>query len=602
MKDELDSSADLRRHLRALRAIFGLYWWGLPAIVLVGVAASLAEGVGLSLFLPLIETLDEGPGTGGGTWWTDALASPLDDLSRDDRVVAIGLCIFGLIALRAALDFVNVLIFAWLDAHIGHRLRSGILRQLLEVEQRFVERSDTGQLLNTLSTETWRTSDAMAVTVSLLVSIVNMVVYVTLLLLLSAELTLVVGTAMGGIALLVRWLTRRVERLGRESTRANATLAARMVEGLTLNALIRAFGRQDHEQERFDDASRHVSGVMFRIRRLSGSVAPVYQLLSGALLVGVVIVTLRDTSELSSLLVFLFVLYRLQPQVIRVNSAIVRLRSLGAAVEDVAQLLDPSDKRYLANGVIEHVRLWEGITFDHVTYRYDDGEAPALDDVCVEIPAGRVTAVVGPSGAGKSTLVKLLLRAYDPSEGRVLVDGRPLPELDVASWRRSLAVVIQEVQLFSASVADNIRYGNLTASDEEVRAAASSAAAHDFVMRLPQRYDTQLGDNGIRLSGGQQQRISLARAIVRDPEVLILDEATNALDSPSERLIQEALDVLGEGRTVVVIAHRFSTIERADHVIVLDGGRVVQAGERSTLLAEDGLFRRLAENPGGARP
>jgi subfamily B ATP-binding cassette protein MsbA len=235
-----------------------------------------------------------------------------------------------------------------------------------------------------------------------------------------------------------------------------------------------------------------------------------------------------------------------------------------------------------------------------VRFHYEPDEPPALDDVSLTIPAGRTTALVGPSGAGKSTLVKLLFRFYDPDEGTVTVDGRPLPELALGSWRDRIALVSQDVFLFNATVRENIAYGRPGATDAEVEEAARRADAHAFIRRLPQGYDTELGDRGVRLSGGQQQRITLARAIVRNPELLILDEATNALDSRSERLIQDALDLFGEGRTVVIIAHRFSTIEQADHIVVLEGGRVREEGDRESLLAHEGLFSELLALQRGA--
>lgn len=590
------ATPDLRRSLRALRSVMRLQRWGLPAMVVIGFAASLAEGIGLGLFVPLLDSIEGTTDQSSG--WSGALTAPFENLDPDQRLPAIGACIFVAIVLRALLGYASSIVFSRFDATVGHRLRSGIFGQLLDVDYRFVERSNFGDLLNTLATETWRTSAALAGVAMLIVSAANVVVYVALLLLLSVPLTLVVGGAMLVIAAITRQLTKPVDALGAEATAANARLSERMVEGLSLNPVIRSFGRERDEHASFDRASRRVSDVSLRLDVLAGAIDPVHQILSGGLLVGVAVVTLRDPSNLSSLLVFMFVLYRLQPQVTRLQASFVDVRSLLAAVEDVAGLLDRSDKPYMSVGSVRHDRLDQGITLDGVTFHYDDDEAPALRNVSVEIPAGKVTALVGPSGSGKSTLVKLLFRFYDPSSGTVLVDGRPLPELDLASWRRSLALVSQDVQLFNASVADNIRYGRADATLDDVHDAARQADAHEFIQQLPDGYDTMLGDLGMRLSGGQQQRVTLARAIIRDPEVLILDEATNALDSRSERIIQDALDALSADRTVIVIAHRFSTIERADHVVVLDEGRVSESGDRATLLAAGGLFRDLAEIQG----
>lgn len=209
------------------------------------------------------------------------------------------------------------------------------------------------------------------------------------------------------------------------------------------------------------------------------------------------------------------------------------------------------------------------------------------------IPAGKTTALVGPSGAGKSTLIKLILRMYDPTKGAIYVDDYNLREMDIKSWRGRIAVVSQDVYVFDTTVRENIAYGRLEATEAEIITAAKLAEAHDFICEFPQGYDTHVGNRGIRLSGGERQRIALARAIVRNPDILILDEATNALDSISEHLIQQALETLSQDRTVIVIAHRLSTVEHADHIIVLEEGRVREQGNMECLLQRNGLYAQL---------
>jgi subfamily B ATP-binding cassette protein MsbA len=235
----------------------------------------------------------------------------------------------------------------------------------------------------------------------------------------------------------------------------------------------------------------------------------------------------------------------------------------------------------------------KGIIFDNVSLRYDSGKDAALKHVTCSINIGETTAFVGPSGAGKSSLINLICRFYDPSAGHLLIDGVPLPEFDLAWWRNQIAVVSQEVYLFNASVAENIAYGKLDATREELVEAARQAHALEFIEELPDGFETILGDRGIRLSGGQRQRLALARAFIRDPQILILDEATNSLDLISEGVVQDALEEFGKNRTVLLIAHRISTIEHADKIIVLDSGRVVENGTVTQLLAADGLFSRF---------
>ena len=375
-----------------------------------------------------------------------------------------------------------------------------------------------------------------------------------------------------------------------------------MVEGIEGMRVIRAFGREPDEQRRFERCSARVRSAFFRMHLLEEAVHPVHDLLAGVLLLSILFATARSGSDVSTLFVFAFVLYRLQPRVKDADAARVRLVALSPSVEEVVSLLDATARQPLVSGTVVQPAPERAIAFEHVTFRYDNTDEPALVDASFRIPANKTTALVGLSGGGKSTVIKLILRFDDPTAGAILADGRPLPELDLAAWRSQLALVSQDVYLFNASVRENIAYGRLDASLAEVIEAARKADAHGFIERLPHGYDTVLGPRGVRLSGGQQQRISLARAIVRDPGVLILDEATNALDSVSEHWIQQTLDELRERRTVIMIAHRLSTIERADQIIVLGQGRVLEQGTPSELIPAGGLFSQLYELQHRAAP
>ena len=258
-----------------------------------------------------------------------------------------------------------------------------------------------------------------------------------------------------------------------------------------------------------------------------------------------------------------------------------------ASLANIKRLLDASDKPYLPDGTREAPPLSDGIEFCNVNFEYEPGE-PVLQGVSIRIEAGRTTALVGGSGAGKSTLVDLLPRLYDPVDGRILYDGVDLREFRVASLRNRIAVVSQSTFVFNQTVAANIAYGSMGASMDAIREAAQRANALEFIEDMEDGFDTVLGDRGVRLSGGQRQRIAIARALLRDPEILILDEATSSLDSISERLVQESLEPLMAGRTVIAIAHRLSTIENADWVVVLEGGRVVEQGPYDALLEQKG--------------
>jgi ATP-binding cassette, subfamily B, bacterial MsbA len=405
-------------------------------------------------------------------------------------------------------------------------------------------------------------------------------------------LTFLVAIAMVGISWFARRAARRVESLGKEATEANSVLAQRISDGLAGIKQIRIFGREPYELERFRKTSSHVADTFWRLGVIGGFVSPIFEILTTILIGGVLLFQFGSAEDLPALLVFLFVLYRLKPRIEQIDRARVNLSGLHAAAKEIRALMaaplapDTSDGLTLA-------KLEKDIRFDDVTFRYGIDDSAALTQVSFRIPVNMTTAIVGPSGAGKSTVLKLLLRLYDPERGSVLIGDHSIPDIRLADWRRLLGVVSQEAYLFDATVSENIAYGRADATHEEVVQAAQLAHAHDFIEQLPAGYDTRVNERGVRLSGGQQQRITLARALVRDPDLLILDEATNNLDALSERLVQDALEAFGGERTVVVVAHRLSTIEGADHIVVLQDGRVAEEGPFDELRERGGLFTSL---------
>jgi subfamily B ATP-binding cassette protein MsbA len=581
--------------IRTLLPLLKLYPWAIPGIITLGLLSSLSEGLGISLFIPLLQSLNQTMSQGAsGNDLVGFLNRLFVNVSPNNRLLIIALCIFGSIFLKNSLSYSNTILFSWFNSRISHRLRSGIFKQILSVSYSFLESNESGKLINTLATETWQTSRALGVLVSLIINVCTICVFVILLLLLSWQLTLLVAVFMVLISMSIQLVTREVKNLGQQAVQVNSTLGNRMWEGLVGMKVIRAFGRESYEQERFERASKRVSTTFLKLDMLSATVNPLSEVLSAALLVCILVIALvQNRAGLPTLLTFIFILYRLQPQVKQLDSARVALVALTSSVEDVMSLLDRSDKVYIRSGQIPFHGLQQAISFECVTFRYNPLEKPALENISICIPQGKTTALVGPSGAGKSTLIGLICRFYDVTEGEIYVDSSPLRQLNLTDWRSRIAIVSQDVHVFSTTVGENIAYGRLDAREDEIIAAAKLANAHEFISQLPQAYDTKVGDRGIRLSGGQRQRIALARAIVRNPEILILDEATNALDSISEHLIQEALDTISQNRTVIVIAHRLSTIEQADQIIVLEEGRVIEQGNLQNLLKLNGLFAKL---------
>ncbi|BAT55815.1 ABC transporter related [Nostoc sp. NIES-3756] len=580
---------------RNILSILKFYPWAIPVIVILGTLSSFFEGIGISLFIPLLQSLDNSSlTTGNNNFLVNALNQIFIDVSPNNRLIIIAIAIVTSISIKNLLIYGNSILFAWFNSRIGHYLRSRIFHQLLSISYSFLEGNESGKMMNTLASETWRTGQALSAFISLIITSCTISVFTILLLLLSWQLTLLVVIIMALISISIQLLTRRVKYLGQQAVESNAALATRMWEGLAGMKVIRAFGREDYEQERFDIVSRKVRSTFFKLDVLSASVNPISEVLSAVLLVCILVITLlQDKSSLPRLLTFIFILYRLQPQVKQLDSTRVSLITLSSAVDDVMSLLNDADKPYIRSGNISLNKFKKGIYFESVSFAYNATDKPAVQDISLFIPQGKTTAIVGPSGAGKSTIIGLICRFYNLEIGEIYIDDYPLKELNLHDWREQIAIVSQDVHMFSTTVLANIAYGRLDATEEEVIAAAKLANAHQFISELPQGYDTKVGDRGVRLSGGQRQRIALARAIVRNPEILILDEATNALDSISEHLIQEALNTLSDNRTVIVIAHRLATIEQADKIIVLNAGQVVEQGNLQDLLKLNGLFAQL---------
>jgi subfamily B ATP-binding cassette protein MsbA len=587
--------------LRALKALLPALtlprWWVLSLLLFLGLLTAWSEGLSIWLLIPLVQNQVGVKGVG-------RMAMLFGGIPAEQRIVWIGLCILVCIFLKNTLNYGYSLLFQRVNYSISHQLRRGIVNQLLSVGQSYLDTHDSGKLLNTLGTETWRASWTFTALANAIINLCMVVTLGILLVVISWKLALVTCLFLLFMSQVIQKLTKNAKTLGSEATAANAKLSQTSVEMLHGLRLIRAFGNERHEQDRFDAASQEVSRAFWKMERTCALVQPLSEVMIAPLLLGILVVaTIHNPAQLASSVTFLVLLYRLHPRVKQLDADRVALNALSASIEEIRVLLDKADKPYIRSGRRLPQTIIHGISFGNVSLRYASGTRLALSNVECTINIGETTALVGPSGAGKSSLISLICRFYDPTSGSVLVDGNPLPEIDLAWWRNQIGVVSQDVFLFNATVAENIRYGKLYASRAELLEAARRAHALEFIENLPNGFDTILGDQGIRLSGGQRQRLALARAFIRDPQILILDEATNSLDLISEEVVQDALEEFGRGRTIVMIAHRISTIERASKIIVLDGGKIVETGSTEELLQHSGLFARLyaLQQPAHAR-
>jgi subfamily B ATP-binding cassette protein MsbA len=376
-----------------------------------------------------------------------------------------------------------------------------------------------------------------------------------------------------------------------------ADLSSNLTEVLQNERVVKAFGREDFERDRFADANERFFGANMKVTQLNQTQSPVIATIVSVAIIVVVVMVVREIGA-----------GRIRPEhaieffgaaalmINPMNRFSIFLGDFSRALVGAARvfaILDLPIERDDPPGALPLPKMRGDVRFEHVTFAYSADGQPVLSEFSAEMLCGETVALVGPSGAGKSTIVNLVPRFYEPQSGRITVDGVDIAQVRLRDLRNGIAIVPQETQLFNGTIADNIRYGRLEASDEEVAAAAREANVEEFVLGLPEGYATMVGERGVRLSGGQRQRIAIARAILRDPRILILDEATSALDSHSEHLIEEALDRILPGRTTLIIAHRLSTIRRATKILYIEAGRVRETGSHETLLAAGGAYATL---------
>lgn len=569
--------------------------------LVLSVAGALTEGITISLLVPLLQT----QGGGGGLAATPVLGTMsklFAGFSPAGRIEAVAIAMAGVIVLRNLLQYAVAALGAVIPLRLEQKLNLRSYDALMAVEIAYIHEHDYGDMLNGVGGWSQRVTTLLTNVATMLWSLLIIAIYVGMMLLLSWRLTLLATAFLLATSLLLRWLSSGpLQRAGEMWTAAATHVNQVAMESISGMKIVRLAGGEEQMRRGYARAVEAMNLGQRRAAMIYVLNSPLLSTIAGlficALLIGTALLHRGEPAGwISSILLFLFLLFRLMGPVSDLNAARSRVAVNVPVFELLNQFYRETASRRQPNGTKPATPLRTGIVLERVSFAYKPGERNALTDVSLAVERSRMVAVVGPSGAGKSTLVALIARLYDPQRGRVLVDGVDLRELEVRSWRRRLAVVTQENAIFNASVADNIRFGRGEVPLAQIEAAARLAAAEDFIAALPQGYDTLLGDRGVRLSGGQQQRIAIARAVLAEPDLLILDEATSHLDTFTERAIQNAVENIAHDRTVLVIAHRLSTIRRADTVIVMDGGRIVEFGRHEELLARRRAYWEMVEH------
>ncbi len=578
------------RDSRALVALAREQFWFLPVMIVLALLTSLFEGVGLTLVIPLVDSLNkagEPHYSRGYVEFLQDLVSSVPPASR--TVVVLGLMLAAIVA-KSIFSYGNMAVLAIVYGKISHRLRTAVFTRLLSLPLATLERQQSGTLLNTLSNETWRVTDAVNHIFVIITSLSTAVVFVVLLVLLNWKMALIAIGCLSFIPAVVHLIARRTKTLSKVALENNEKLSQQAWS--TINGLrtIHTFGRESYEQERFERISDRVRYLFLKMVLISISSGPISEIMATAVIALLVLVVSTTTGGVAALVAFVAILYRLQPRIMTLVSAQTQLASVNASIVAVSNLLEQAG-RQTARAASPCIR--GQISFRNVTFRYDGVSAPTITNFSFQFPAHGIVAVVGASGAGKSTLLDLILGFQFPEVGEIRIGQIVLDDVTAPAWRQRIGVVSQDPYVFDDTVQTNILYGRLDASPEDVIRAARAAAADDFIRALPQGYYTRVGERAANLSGGQKQRIALARALLRDPDLLLLDEATNALDANTEAEFQLTLKTFARKGAVVIVAHKLSTIQIADHVIVLQNGRVVEQGPPAMLARAAGPFAKM---------
>jgi ATP-binding cassette, subfamily B, bacterial MsbA len=574
---------------RPLPRVTRRYLWTIPIIVTLGLLGTALEGIGIGLIIPLLKVLDEGDGRGpqsGLAGILEQVGEGIDDLPR--LFLLSGLMIV-LIVCKELLIYSCRVFISWVYGKVGHDIRQDLSKQLFIVGYPFFIQEKPGRLMNILLNESWNVTEAVQRALEMLIYISAVFIFLVFLLLLSWQMTLAVATGLLLIQAIQSLLGRRLGALSDYLSAENGILASRMLDAVQGSRLIRLFNQEKREHARFAEASEKVRAATFGLECRRWRIQPAVEVLHIVMFLTILIGAYATGVAVPLIATFIVILYRMQPHVRLLQAGLAELRSRSGSMREVDWLLDPASKPAPPSGEIPFREFERALVFEEVGYSYPGAtRGTALQNVSFTINKGRSTAIVGRSGSGKSTIVSLICRFLEPSSGRILVDGKPLPDIDPGAWRGRLALASQDLELVEGSIFENIAYGAPNIDVASVEQAARIADAHGFVSALPNGYATQVGHRGHSLSAGQRQRIALARALARDPDILILDEATNAVDGLSEASILEALKARSGSRTTILISHRRSTLIGCDDAVLVQEGRVIAFGPTDEL----NLFER----------
>ncbi|MCJ8110833.1 SAV1866 family putative multidrug efflux ABC transporter [Staphylococcus aureus] len=523
-------------------------------------------------------------------------------LTTDEKVhhltIAIGIALFIFVIVRPPIEFIRQYLAQWTSNKILYDIRKKLYNHLQALSARFYANNQVGQVISRVINDVEQTKDFILTgLMNIWLDCITIIIALSIMFFLDVKLTLAALFIFPFYILTVYVFFGRLRKLTRERSQALAEVQGFLHERVQGISVVKSFAIEDNEAKNFDKkntnfltrALKHTrwNAYSFAAINTVTDIGPIIVIGVGAYL------AISGSITVGTLAAFVGYLELLFGPLRRLVASFTTLTQSFASMDRVFQLID--EDYDIKNGVgAQPIEIKQGrIDIDHVSFQYNDNEAPILKDINLSIEKGETVAFVGMSGGGKSTLINLIPRFYDVTSGQILIDGHNIKDFLTGSLRNQIGLVQQDNILFSDTVKENILLGRPTATDEEVVEAAKMANAHDFIMNLPQGYDTEVGERGVKLSDGQKQRLSIARIFLNNPPILILDEATSALDLESESIIQEALDVLSKDRTTLIVAHRLSTITHADKIVVIENGHIVETGTHRELIAKQGAYEHL---------